>query len=47
MFWGRIKAGSDLCLFLLLGEESPELGSTEDSLDGKDAGGECEGDLGQ
>ena len=44
---GRMKAGSDLCLFRLSGEESPELGSIEDSLDGNDAGGECKGDLGE
>ena len=33
-----MKAGSDWCLFLPLGEESSELGSTDDSLDGNDAG---------
>ena len=42
-----MKAGSDWCLFLPLGEESSELGSTDDSLDGNDAGGEHEGDLGE
>ena len=47
MSWGWMKAASDWCLFLPLGEESSELGSTDDSLDGKDAGGEYEGDLGE
>ena len=42
-----MKAGSDWCLFLPLGEESSELGSTDDSLDGSDAGGEYDGDLGE
>ena len=42
-----MKAGSDWCLFLPSGEESPELGSTDDSLDGNDAGGEYDGDLGE
>ena len=42
-----MKAGSDWCLFLPLGEESSELGSTDDSLDGSDAGGENDGDLGE
>ena len=42
-----MKAGSDWCLFLPLGEESFELGSTDDSLDGSDAGGENDGDLGE
>ena len=42
-----MKAGSDWCLFLLLGEESSELGLTDDSLDGNDAGGEYDGDLGE
>ena len=40
MSWGLMKAGSDRCLFLPLGEESSELGSTDDSLDGNYAGGE-------
>ena len=44
---GLMKAGSDWCLFLPLGEESSELGSTDDSLDGNDAGGEYDGDLGE
>ena len=44
---GWMKAGSDWCLFLPSGEESSELGSTDDSLDGNDAGGEYEGDLGE
>ena len=44
---GLMKAGSDLCLFLPSGEESSELGSTDDSLDGNDAGGENDGDLGE
>ena len=43
---GWMKAGSDWCLFLPSGEESSELGSTDDSLDGYDAGGE-HGDLGE
>ena len=47
MSQGQMKAGSDWCLFLPLGEESSELGSTDDSLDGNDAGGEHEGDLGE
>ena len=38
MLWGLMKAGSDWCLFLPLGDESSELGSTDDSLDGNDAG---------
>ena len=42
-----MKAGSDWCLFLPLGEESSELGSTDDSLDGNDARGEHDGDLGE
>ena len=42
-----MKAGSDWCLFLPSGEESSELGSTGDSLDGYDAGGEHDGDLGE
>ena len=44
MSWGLMKAGSDWCLFLPSGEESSELGSTDDSLDGNDAGGEYDGD---
>ena len=44
---GLMKAGSDWCLFLPSGEESSELGSTDDSLDGNDAGGEDDGDLGE
>ena len=47
MSWGLMKAGSDWCLFLPSGEESSELGSTDDSLDGNDAGGETDGDLGK
>ena len=47
MSWGQMKAGSDWCLFLPLGEESSELGSMDDSLDGNDAGGEYDGDLGE
>ena len=47
MSWGQMKDGSDWCLFLPSGEESSEMGSTDDSLDGDDAGGECDGDLGQ
>ena len=42
-----MKAGSDLCLFLPVGEESSEWGSTDDSLDDLDAGGEYDGDLGE
>ena len=42
-----MKAGSDWCLFLSSGEESSELGLTDDSLDGNDAGGEYDGDLGE
>ena len=45
--WGLMKAGSDWCLFLPSGEESSELGSMDDSLDGNDAGGEHDGDLGE
>ena len=44
---GLMKAGSDWCLFWPSGEESSELGSTDDSLDGSDAGGENDGDLGE
>ena len=44
---GQMKAGSDWCLFLPLGEESSELGSMDDSLDGNNAGGEYDGDLGE
>ena len=44
---GLMKAGSDWCLFLPSGEESSELGSTDDSLDGNDAGGKYDGDLGE
>ena len=40
MSQGQMKAGSDWCLFLPLGEESSELGSMDDSLHGNDAGGE-------
>ena len=47
MSQGWMKAGSDWCLFLPSGEESSELGSTDDSLDGNDAGGEHDGDLGE
>ena len=46
MSWGLMKAGSDWCLFLPLGEPS-ELGSTDDSLDGNDTGGEHDGDQGE
>ena len=46
MSQGQMKAGSDWCLFLPSGEESSELGPTDDSLDGNDAGAEHEGDLG-
>ena len=42
-----MKASSNWCLFLPSGEESSELGSTDDSLDGNDAGGEHDGDLGE
>ena len=45
--WGHMKAGSDLCLFLPVGVESSEQGSTDDSLDDLDAGGEYDGDLGE
>ena len=44
---GHMKAGSDLCLSLLLGVDSSELGCTEFFLDGKDVRGEHEGDLGE
>ena len=44
MSQGLMKGGSD---FLPLGEESSELGSTDDSLDGNDAGGEHDSDLGE
>ena len=44
---GQMKAGSDWCLFLLSGDESSKLGSTDDSLDGNDAGGGYDGDLGE
>ena len=47
MSWGWMKAGSDWCLFLPLGEKSSELGLMDDSLDGNDAGGEYDGDLGE
>ena len=47
MSQGWMKAGSDWCLFLPSGEESSELGSMDDSLDGYDAGGEHDGDLGE
>ena len=47
MSWGQMKVGSDLHLSLLLGGDSSELGSTKLFLDGKDDGGECEGDLGE
>ena len=45
--WGQMKAWSDLCLSLLLGVDSSELGSTEVLLDGKDVRGDHEGDLGE
>ena len=44
---GQMKADSDWCLFLPSGEESSELGSMDDSLDGNDAGGEHDSDLGE
>ena len=47
MSQGWMKAGSDWCLFLPSGEEFSELGSMDDSLDGNDAGGEHDGDLGE
>ena len=47
MSQGQMKAGSDWCLFLPLGEESTELGSMDHSLNGNDAGGEYDGDLGE
>ena len=47
MSLGQVKAGSDLCLSLSLGVDSSVLGSTELSLDRKDADDECEGDLGE
>ena len=47
MLWGQIKAGLDWCLFLPSGEESSELDSTDDSLDGNDTVGEHDGDLGE
>ena len=42
-----MKVGSDLCLLLPLGEESSELGCMDGSLDGSDAGGEYDSDLGE
>ena len=42
-----MKAGSDLCLFLPVSEESSEQGSTDKSLDGRDEGGEYDGSLGE
>ena len=45
MSWGLMKVGSDWCLFLPVGVESSEWGSTDDSLDDRDAGGEYDGDL--
>ena len=47
MLQDLMKAGSDWCLFLPSGEESSELGSTDDSLDGNGAGAEHDGDLGE
>ena len=47
MSWGHMKAGSDLCPFLPVGEESSEWGSSDDSLDDLDAGGEYDGDFGE
>ena len=44
---GLMKAGSYWCFFLPVGEESSERGSTDDSLDGRDAGDEYDGDLGE
>ena len=46
MSWGLMKADSDWCLILPVGEESSEWDSTDDSLDGIDAG-EYDGDLGE
>ena len=43
--WWRLV--SDWCLFLSVGEESSEWGSTDDSLGDLDAGGEYDGDLGE
>ena len=45
MSWGLMKAGSDWCLFLPVGEESFEWGSTDDSLDANDAGSDYDSDL--
>ena len=42
-----MKAGSDWCLFLPVGEESYEWSSTDDPRDGRDAGGEYDGNLGE
>ena len=48
MLLGLMKVGSDLCLLLPSGEESPESGSMDDSLDEyNDDGGENDGDLGE
>ena len=47
MSWGQMKAGSDWCLFLPSGEESSELGSMDESLDGYDAESEHDADLGE
>ena len=44
---GLMKASSDWCLFLPIGKESSEWGSTDDSLAGRDAGGEYDGNLGE
>ena len=42
-----MKAGSDRCLFLPVGEGSSEWGSTDDCLGGSYVGGEYDGDLGE
>ena len=47
MPWGLMKADSDWSLFLPLGKESSELGSTDDCFDGKDVGGEYDSDPGE
>ena len=47
MLQGQMKVASDWYLFLPSGEKSSGLGSMDDSLDGNDAGGEHDGDLGE
>ena len=47
MSWHHMKADSDWFPFLSVGEESSGWGSTDDSLDDLDAGGEYDGDLGE